>query len=77
MEADYELNNSLDANSDKYWKALRSRAGMDTDYQKTINATDLSKELDFARYSGQSSYQTLCITSVGNAVLSLQPKGFV
>ena len=52
MEADYELNNSLDANSDKYWKALRSRAGMDTDYQKTINATDLSKELDFARYSG-------------------------
>ena len=25
---------------------------MDTDYQKTINATDLSKELDFARYSG-------------------------
>ena len=34
MEADYELNNSLDANSSKYWKALRNRAGMDTDFQK-------------------------------------------
>ena len=44
MEADYELNNSLDANSSKYWKALRNRAGMDTDFQKTIDATDLSKD---------------------------------
>lgn len=47
MEADYELSNSLDANSGKYWRALRARANMDTDYQKTINATDLNKELDF------------------------------
>lgn len=54
MEADYELNHSLDANSDKYWKDLRSRVGMDTDYQKTIDATDLGKEIDFARYSGSA-----------------------
>lgn len=54
IEADYELNQSLDANSDKYWKAIRERAGMDTDYHKTIQATNLSKESDLARYSGNS-----------------------
>ena len=52
IEADYVKNGSLDANSQKYWKALRQRAGVDTDYQKTIAATDLSKENDLAKYSG-------------------------
>lgn len=52
IEADYVKNKSLDANSQKYWKALRTRAGVDTDYQKTIDATDLSKEPDLAKYSG-------------------------
>lgn len=52
MEADYELNRSLDANSQRYWKAIRERAGMDTDYEKTIRNTDLTKEIDLARYSG-------------------------
>lgn len=54
IEADYELNGRLDANSDKYWKALRTRAQMDIDYQKTIQATDLTQELDLARYSGSA-----------------------
>lgn len=52
IEADYVKNKSLDANSQKYWKALRQRAGVDTDFQKTIRATDLSKEPDLAKYSG-------------------------
>lgn len=52
IEADYELSGTLDANSDAYWKAIRQRAGLDTEYQTTIQATDLSKELDLARYSG-------------------------
>ena len=53
IEAYYLKNNSLeDATLDKYWKAWRSRAGVDTDYKKTIAATDLSKEIDLARYSG-------------------------
>ena len=55
MEADYELTHALDANSQKYWKALRERAGMDTDYQKTITHTNLEKEVDFARYSGSDA----------------------
>lgn len=52
IEANYVKNKSLDANSQKYWKALRTRAGVDTDYQKTIEATNLSKEPDLAKYSG-------------------------
>lgn len=52
MEADYELNDRLDSKSQEYWRTLRTRAGVDTDFQKTIDATDLSKEMDFGRYSG-------------------------
>ncbi|MBD8983541.1 MAG: RagB/SusD family nutrient uptake outer membrane protein [Bacteroides cellulosilyticus] len=44
IEASYLKNGNIDAIADKYWKALRTRAGVDTDYQKTINATDMSKE---------------------------------
>jgi len=52
IEACYEKNGSLDANADKYWKAIRSRAGVDPDYQKTIAATDMSKETnDWGAYS--------------------------
>ena len=53
IEADYVKDNSLDSYSDKYWKALRARAGVDTDYTKTIAATDMAKEAqtDWAAYS--------------------------
>lgn len=44
IEASYLKNGNIDVTADKYWKALRARAGVDTDYQKTINATDMSKE---------------------------------
>ena len=44
IEASYLKNGNIDATADKYWKALRARAGVDTDYQKTINASDMSKE---------------------------------
>lgn len=55
MEADYVKNGSLDENSQKYWKALRKRAGVNTDYQITIDNTDLSKEIDLGKYSGSST----------------------
>lgn len=53
IEASYLKNGNIDATADKYWKALRARAGVDTDYQKTINATDMSKEAlnDWDAYS--------------------------
>lgn len=52
IEADYLKNGSISAKSDSYWKAIRARAGIDTDYTKTINATDMSKESDLAKLSG-------------------------
>lgn len=52
LEAYYELNGNLGGNCDTYWKALRTRAGMSTDYVKTINHTDVAKESkDWGSYS--------------------------
>lgn len=43
IEASYELDGTV---ATSYWQQLRSRAGVDTDINKTIAATDLSKELE-------------------------------
>ena len=51
LEAYYERHGNLDGNCDRYWTELRRRAGVDTDYNKTIAATDFSKENDLAVYS--------------------------
>lgn len=52
MEACYEKTGTLDSKAQAYWKGLRRRAGVDEDYTKTINATDLNQENDLAVYSG-------------------------
>ena len=45
IEASYELKGSLDAKATEYWKRIRARhTGMETDFMKTVNATDISKE---------------------------------
>jgi hypothetical protein len=54
IEASYLKTGSINSTADTYWRALRTRAGIDPDYTKTINATDLSKEQDWAKYSGSS-----------------------
>lgn len=53
MEASYEKNGRIDATADGYWKALRRRAKVDEDYNKTITATQMSEEAkgDFGAYS--------------------------
>lgn len=51
LEAYYMLHGTLDNKCDIYWRALRRRAGVDTDYHKTIAATDISQENDLAAYS--------------------------
>lgn len=53
MEASYEKNNSIDATASKYWRALRTRAKVDPDFDKTIAATVMSEEAkgDFGAYS--------------------------
>lgn len=48
LEAYYERHGNLGGNCDRYWTELRRRAGVDTDYNKTIASTDLSKENDLA-----------------------------
>ena len=45
-------NGSIDGTAASYWRQLRERAGIDPDFNKTIAATDLSKEPDWAVYSG-------------------------
>lgn len=45
IEAYYERNGSLDGTCREYWQKLRARnAGMETDFQKTIDATDMTQE---------------------------------
>ena len=53
IEAYYERNGNLGGQCDVYWKAIRARAGVDQDYNKTIAATDMSQECitDFGAYS--------------------------
>ncbi len=54
MEASYEKKGVVDADAAKYWHALRQRAKVDPNFEKTIAATDMSLEakLDWAAYSG-------------------------
>ena len=54
MEACFEKNGSLDDKAKGYWRALRTRAGIEPDFNVTVAATDLSKEGDFGVYSGTS-----------------------
>jgi hypothetical protein len=53
IEAYYEKNGNIAGKADTYWKAIRTRAGVDTDYNKTITATDMNIEAQhsWAAYS--------------------------
>ena len=53
MEASYEKNGSLDGKASAYWAAIRNRAGVDTDFQKTISNTQMNIEAknDWGAYS--------------------------
>ena len=54
IEAYYELNGNIGGKADTYWRAIRTRANVDPDYTKTIAATDLSKEDDWGKRSGET-----------------------
>ena len=53
IEAEYEKNGELDATARNYWIAIRKRSHVDVDFEKTIAATDMSKEAknDWGAYS--------------------------
>lgn len=59
IEACVELNGDVDAIATSYWQALRTRAGVDTDFRKTVAATDLTKELQLSVYSGTTPVSSL------------------
>lgn len=54
IEASYMKNGSISGKAGQYWRAIRERAGLDPDYQKTIAATDMNKETDWGKYSGET-----------------------
>lgn len=45
---------SIDETATQYWRAIRTRAGVDPDFNKTVAATDLTKEDDWGAYSAGS-----------------------
>jgi hypothetical protein len=53
IEASYLMEGSINEKAGQYWKAIRSRAGIEPDYEITVSATDMAKEAenDFAAYS--------------------------
>lgn len=53
MEASYEKNSRVDETAEKYWKALRTRAKVNPDYDVTVNATNIAEEAkgDWGAYS--------------------------
>lgn len=77
IEAYYELHGNLGGNCDKYWKALRSRAGMDTDYQKTIDHTDMDNEKrDWGSYSGGNQINATLYNIRRERRIELAAEGF-
>ena len=54
MEASYMKLGRVDETAARYWRTIRERAGVDTDFEKTIRLTDMNKEKegDWGAYSG-------------------------
>lgn len=52
LEAYYLKYGKVDSKAANYWKAVRTRAGINPDFTKTIAATNMSKETDWAKNSG-------------------------
>lgn len=52
IEASYLLNGQIDSKAAGYWRAIRTRAGVDPDFNKTIAATDMAQETDWGKMSG-------------------------
>lgn len=53
IEASYLKNGNINSKADAYWRAIRTRAGVNPDYNVTVLATDMTEEAknDFAAYS--------------------------
>lgn len=52
LEAYYVKNGRVDGKADQYWKAVRTRAGINPNYTYSITNTDLAQETDLAAHPG-------------------------
>lgn len=68
--------NSIDADAQRYWKLLRTRAGLPADYMITVNATDLSKESDWGVYSAGKQVSLLLYNIRRERRCELMEEGF-
>lgn len=78
IEACYEKTGTIDADASKYWKAIRTRAGVDNDFNKTIAATDVSKEAlnDWGAYSAGVQVNTTLYNIRRERRNELEAEGF-
>lgn len=78
MEADYELNGSISSKSAKYWTAIRARAGVNSDYLITVQATDMEKEAknSFAAYSAGQLIDPILYNIRRERACELMSEGF-
>lgn len=68
--------NSIDGIAGEYWRQLRVRAKLPADYNVTVNATDLAKESDWAKYSGKNMVSTLLYNIRRERRCELMEEGF-
>lgn len=78
MEACVELKNSVDGDAAGYWQALRTRAKIDPDFNKTVAATNMSEEAkwDFGAYSHGSVITPLLYNVRRERRIELMAEGF-
>lgn len=79
MEASYELKGNLDGDASRYWRAIRARhAGLDTDFNKTINATNMTEEAkgDWGAYTAGSLIDPTLYNIRRERRLELMAEGF-
>jgi hypothetical protein len=71
----YEKNGSLDGKEQEYWRTLRTRAGVDPDFNKTIAATDMQKEAATGNWAVWSGNQMVDATLFNPHCSSYQNNG--
>lgn len=78
LEACVELNGSVDGTAGAYWAALRTRAKVDPDYNKTVAATDMNQEAlwDWGAYSHGALVSPLLYNVRRERRIELMAEGF-
>lgn len=78
IEACFELNHSLDATADNYWRKIRRRAKINEDYNYTIELTDMSEEskTDWGAFSAGKLVEKMLFNIRRERRVELMAEGF-